>query len=238
MLDMASGIMYYICETQVKVLSYQITMINRNPLTPKQTAFLQFLRDYVRETGLWPTYNDISDRFDFRSPNSVTQNLQALQKKGYLRKDLNGYQLTTPEEEQQRRKIRIRGVITAGCLQEAVEENLGTITIDLLNRRRYNRMFALRVKGSSMVNEGIQDGDLVLLIDEDIPNGGIGAVLYNGQTTLKRIYTDEQGLHLVPANDEFPDVKIHPALFEEVRVLGRYVGRVNHSGRMVTAAAA
>jgi len=213
-------------------------MINRNPLTPKQMAFLQFLRDYVRETGLWPTYNDIADRFDFRSPNSVTQNLQALQKKGYIRKDNNGYQLTTPEEERQRRKIRIRGIITAGCLQEAVEENLGTITIDMVHRRKYNRMFALRVKGQSMIQEGIQDGDLVLLIDEDIPNGGIGAVLYNGQTTLKRIYTDEQGLHLVPANDEFPNVKIHPALFEEVRVLGRYVGRVNHANKTIMATAA
>jgi len=77
---------------------------------------------------------------------------------------------------------------------------------------------------------GIYDGDYVLLMDEDIPNGGIGAVLFNGETSLKRVYYDAQGLRLEPANEEYDDIVIRPDVFEEVRIMGRYVGHVNRSG--------
>lgn len=214
----------------------ECVMINRKKLTPKQYAFLQFIREYLRETGSWPTYGDLALKFDFRSPNSVTQNLQALVKKGYLKRAGTEYHFTNPVNEEEEVGIPIRGVVTAGRLQEAVEAHLGTITLDTLFPQAH-RMFALRVHGASMRDEGIQHGDYVLLIDDDIPQGGIGAVLYNGETTLKRIYTTEKGLMLVPANQEFPNVYIHPQVFEEVRVLGRYIGRVTNKGAIQTLAA-
>src|SRR5690625_6371398 len=76
-----------------------------------------------------------------------------------------------------------------------------------------------------MVGAGIEDGDYVLLMDDDIPDGGIGAVLYDGETSLKRIFYDKNGLRLEPANDEYSDIYIRPDVFEEVRILGRYAGR-------------
>lgn len=201
-------------------------MIHQNDLTRKQQNFLLFIQEFVRETGTWPSYSDLAQQFDYRSPNSVTQNLQALTKKGYLHKDQNGYRLTHKDANANESEgIPVRGVIAAGRLQEAVEAHLGMITPDVLPRQS-KRMFALRVSGQSMIGAGIQSGDYVLLIDEDIPNGGIGAVLYNGETTLKRIYSDQNGLHLVAANEEFPNVYIKPEVFEEVRILGRYIGRV------------
>ena len=206
--------------------------MSRKHLTSKQHSFLKYLKDYVKDNGVWPTYRELVDEFGYRSPNSVTQNLQALFKKGFLVRDDEGYQLSDMMSASiplQTAGIPIRGIITAGILQEAVEANLGTITLETLFPK-LDRMFAIRVSGQSMIGADINDGDYVLLIDDDIPNGGIGAVLYDGETSLKRIYQEQQGLRLEPANDDYPDVYIKPDVFEEVKVLGRYVGHVNRDG--------
>jgi repressor LexA len=201
--------------------------MSRRKLTAKQHAFLEYVRHYVREHSIWPTYREIIDEFGYRSPNSVTQNLQALHKKNFLRRDHDGYHLIAQDDEPS--GIPIRGLVSAGRLQEAVEAHLGTITLETLFPN-LDRIFAIRVAGQSMKGADIHDGDYVLLIDDDIPNGGIGAVLYNGETSLKRIYTDERGLRLEPANPEYDDIYIEPDVFEEVTVLGRYVGHVNKNG--------
>ena len=205
------------------------TMARRN-LTEKQEQFLDYIRDYTQENGIWPTYRELSDQFDFRSPNSVTQNLQALYRKGYILKDDDGYCFPDAiERDTESRGIPVRGIITAGKLQEAIDENMGTITMETLFPE-LDRIFAIRVAGNSMMGVDINDGDYVLLMDDDIPNGGIGAVLYDGETSLKKIFYDEFGLRLEPANSEYDDIHIRPDVFEEVRVLGRYVGHVNRTG--------
>ena len=202
----------------------------RRGLTDKQELFLDFLKDYVDREGDWPTYREISDEFGFRSPNSVTQNLQALEKKGFLMRQDDGFYFPEEvEDEGEPVGIPIRGIITAGKLQEAVEEHLGTITLETLFSG-LDRIFAIRVAGNSMMGVDINDGDYVLLMDDDIPNGGIGAVLYNGETSLKKVFYDRDGLRLEPANEEYDDILIRPDVFEEVRVLGRYVGHVNRTG--------
>lgn len=204
--------------------------MRRRDLTQKQQKFLSYIRDYSRDNGVWPTYRDISDHFDFRSPNSVTQNLQALHRKGYLQRDDAGFHFK--EEDGTPGKavgIPIQGVIAAGHLQEAIDENLGTITLGTLFPQ-IEKIFAIRVSGNSMMGAEIMDGDYVLLIDDDIPNGGIGAILYNGETSLKRVFYDELGLRLEPANEDYDDILVRPDVFEEVRMLGRYVGHVNQNG--------
>lgn len=197
----------------------------RRHLTPKQSDFLAYIREYVSEHGIWPTYRELSVQFDFRSPNSVTQNLQALHRKGFLIRDEEGYRFKG-EDAKLQNGIPIKGVIAAGRLQEAVEEELGMITLETLFPQ-LEKIFAIRVTGSSMINENIHDGDYVLLMDDEIPNGEIGAILYNGETSLKRIHYDEFGLRLEAANPEFSDIVIRPDVFEEVRVLGRFVGHVS-----------
>jgi len=204
--------------------------MNRRHLTPKQRDFLDYVTSYIKEHAEWPTYRELVDQFDFRSPNSVTQNIQALLKKGFVRRDEDGYHLVEKVKKiVEGFGIPIRGMITAGGLQEAVESDLGTISMSTLFPK-LDQMYALKVSGRSMIGEGIQDGDYVLLIDDDIPDGGIGAVLYNGETSLKRVYTTKEGLRLEPANDEFPDIEIEPGVFEQVEVLGRYVGHMNSTG--------
>jgi len=209
--------------------------MTRRQLTPKQTAFFRYVQGFVdRSGGSWPTYRELVDYFGYRSPNSVTQNLQALVRKGVLERDGEGYRIPG---QQQLAGIPVRGIISAGLLQEAVEANLGNITLETLFPN-LNRIFGLRVAGRSMVGADIHDGDYVLLVDDDIPQGGIGAVLFNGETSLKRIFMEDGGLRLEPCNDEYETIHIAPNIFEEVRILGRYVGHVNRSGiRKVTARA-
>lgn len=207
-------------------------MDNRQ-LTKKQLEFFNFIREYRLENGIWPTYREIADALDFRSPNSVTQNIKALMKKGYLVKSGESeYDLPShlaDELQTDAAGIPVRGVIAAGYLQEAVEANLGRITLETLFPG-ISRMFALRVSGMSMKDAGIYDGDFVLLADDDLRDGDIGAVLYNGETSLKKVFFDRNGLRLEPANDQYRNISIEPDIFEEVRILGKYVGHVNRTG--------
>mgnify|MGYP001947599010 FL=1 len=204
-------------------------------LTRKQHEFFTFIVEYKKEHDVWPTYREIADHFGYASPNSVTQNIQALLKKGYLVKrndeeyDLPDEKKSLLGETEEKEGIPVRGLIAAGSLQEAVEADLGSITMDTLFPD-LDDLFALRVTGFSMKDVGIYDGDFVLLMDTDVKNGDIGAVLYNGETSLKKIYWDDDGLRLEPANPEYEDIFIEPDLFEEVRIIGKYIGHVNRQG--------
>lgn len=199
-------------------------------LTRKQQDFFNFILEYKKEFDVWPTYREIADNFGYKSPNSVTQNIQALLKKGYLiKKDDEEYDLAPSQkalfnDEYNESGIPIRGLIAAGFLQEAVEANLGSITLEKLFPN-LDKIFALRVSGFSMKDVDIYDGDFVLLMDTDVKNGDIGAVLYDGETSLKRIFWDENGLRLEAANEAYNDITIEPGVFEEVRIIGKYIDR-------------
>lgn len=204
-------------------------------LTRKQQEFFTYIVDYKKEFDVWPTYREIAEHFGYKSPNSVTQNIQALLKKGYLVKK-NDEEYDLPAEKQnvlgsisQEEGIPIRGLIAAGFLQDAVEADLGSITMNTLFPN-LDKLFALRVSGFSMKDAEIYDGDFVLLMDTELNNGEIGAVLYNGETTLKHVYWDENGLRLEAANEDYDDIFIAPDVFEEVRIIGKYIGHVNRQG--------
>ncbi len=204
-------------------------------LTRKQQEFFSYIVDYKNEYDVWPTYREIAEHFGYKSPNSVTQNIQALLKKGYLVKkndeeyDLPPEKKSSYTNDYQEAGIPIRGLIAAGFLQEAVEADLGAITMSTLFPN-LDKLFALRVSGFSMKDADIYDGDFVLLMDTELNNGDIGAVLYNGETTLKHVYWDENGLRLEAANEEYDDIFIAPDVFEEVRIIGKYIGHVNRQG--------
>lgn len=204
-------------------------------LTRKQQEFFNFIVDYKGEHDVWPTYREIADHFGYKSPNSVTQNIQALLKKGYLvKKNDEEYDLPSDKksllgEDESQPGIPVRGLIAAGYLQEAVEADLGAITMDTLFPH-LDKLFALRVSGFSMKDLNIYDGDFVLLMDTDVKNGDVGAVMYNGETSLKKVYWDDNGLRLEPANEDYDDIIIEPDVFEEVRIIGKYIGHVNRNG--------
>lgn len=204
-------------------------------LTRKQKEFFDYIIEYKNEHDVWPTYREIADAFNYKSPNSVTQNIQALLKKGYLQRgdddeyDIHPNYSDRVGQQVSKAGIPVKGLIAAGYLQEAVESNLGNITLETLFPN-IDSMFALRVSGMSMKDAGIFDGDFVLLMDSDVKDGDIGAVLYDGETSLKRIYYGKNGLRLEPANEEYEDIIVEPDVFEEVRIIGKYIGHVNKTG--------
>ncbi len=224
-------------ESEVRFLHIFLTVnewvMDKVQLTRKQKEFFDYIVEYKKEHDVWPTYREISDEFNYKSPNSVTQNIQALLKKGYLVKGEDDEYDIHPDHEEilgiKGNGIEVRGVIAAGYLQEAVEADLGKITLETLFPN-LDQMFALRVAGMSMKDAGIYDGDFVLLMDSDVKDGDIGAILYDGETSLKRIFYDKNGLRLEPANDEYKTIHVEPDVFEEVRVIGKYIGHVNRNG--------
>src|SRR6056297_279956 len=224
-------------ESEVRFLHIFLTVnelfMDKVQLTRKQKEFFDYIVEYKKEHDVWPTYREISEEFNYKSPNSVTQNIQALLKKGYLIKGEDDEYDIHPDHEEmlgvKSNGIEVRGLIAAGYLQEAVEADLGKITLDTLFPN-LDQMFALRVAGMSMKDAGIYDGDFVLLMDSDVKDGDIGAILYDGETSLKRIFYDKNGLRLEPANDEYKTIHVEPDVFEEVRVIGKYIGHVNRNG--------
>ena len=93
--------------------------MSRRQLTTKQNAFLEFLQGHLATHRVWPTYREIVDHFEYRSPNSVTQNLQALSRKGFLERDQNGYRLL--DRSGRDGTIAVRGTIRAGGVEPAAE---------------------------------------------------------------------------------------------------------------------
>jgi len=169
------------------------------PLTYRQQEVLGFLQFYMREQGTWPSFREIESHFGFKSTNAVMGHLKALERKGYISRvpgqartfritlDLNDD--TKPSGAFDVVDIPLYGSIAAGYAEtmEAGSE-IGRIQIDAQTAgiRRARRCFALKVRGESMVDAGIFDGDTVVVEQSPPLDGDIVAALIDGETTLKR----------------------------------------------------
>lgn len=204
-------------------------------LTPKQQEFYESLLSFFRKHLRLPSHREAAERNGFKSANSSVQYHRALVKKGYLKKDgPENYTFQSPLDpwpgsSSEGSSIPVLGEITAGPMQEAIESDLGEITFRHLFQDM-DQVFALRVNGMSMKELDITDGDFVLLSRTELRSGDVGAVLYNGETTLKEIQKEPKGIRLKPANPDFDDIVIEPGEEEEVRILGKYVGHMNDKG--------
>lgn len=152
--------------------------MSRRQLTSKQHAFLEFLQGHLREHRLWPTYREIVDHFEYRSPNSVTQNLQALSRKGFLERDRNGYRLV--DHSGRDGTIAVRGTLgRSGVAHEpAGRLSLAALFADL------DGLHALRLDDS--VRRGLSDLDEAqyVLVDEGPVDAGDTAVVLDGGTVV------------------------------------------------------
>ncbi len=204
-------------------------------LTPKQQEFFESLLTFFRRHLRLPSHREAAELNGLKSANSSVQYHRALIDKGYLKKDgPENYTFQSPIDpwpggNRKGSTIPVLGEITAGSMQEAIESDLGEITFSHLFPDM-DQVFALRVKGMSMKELDITDGDFVLLSKSELRNGEVGAVLYNGETTLKKIQKEHDRIRLKPANPDFDDIVIEPGEEEEVRILGKYVGHMNDHG--------
>jgi len=201
-------------------------------LTNRQAEIFQFILQYLDDHGRIPDYPDIMDRFSFKHANSVYQYFDAFVRKKYLEKIGHGEFKLHPSKEYLLEDkaftgggIPIRGRITAGGLNPVVEEDLGTIPISIASSQS-TKIFGLQVDGISMIGAGIDDRDFILVEDRSfLRNGEIGLIRYNGESTLKTIWQKTNHILLEAQNNDVDNISISPGEFEEVTVIGKYIGK-------------
>lgn len=195
-------------------------------LTDRQKDVLAFIQREQREQGVTPSTREIQKHFKLASQTSVMQYIAALEKKGFLdRHARKARALITPGQKVRIVDVPIYGQIPAGMAGLAEQNIEGHVSLDMgsVNASRAGDTFALRVRGDSMIDAHILDGDIVILEDrKDARSGDIVAALIDGETTLKRYVTDRGRPYLKAENPLYPDLV--PA--RELRIQGVMVSLV------------
>jgi repressor LexA len=187
-------------------------------MTHRQQEILDFINDHTTEYGYPPTIRGIADHFGIKSPNGVADHLKALAKKGEIRISPNKARaievVRRPEAG-----IPLIGRIAAGEPILAAENIEDHITIERIFPVD-GRCFALRVKGESMIEDGIHDGDIVVVRPQrTAENGDIVVALLDDEATVKRFYREKKHVRLQPANPAFA-----PIVATRVEICGRVIG--------------
>ncbi len=180
-------------------------------MTERQQEILDFIRDQQRQRGITPSTAEIQKRFGFASPNAVTSHLQALERKGALQRSgsiARGLVLTDSYRDRAMVEIPIYGTIPAGLPADERQQADGCISVDVETLRlpKGARVFALKVRGDSMIGAGILSGDIVVLEFKEAKNGDIVAALIDGETTLKRYVVQRGKPFLKAENPRFPNL--------------------------------
>lgn len=198
-------------------------------LTSRQGQVLAFIDGRQRESGFVPSIQEIANHFGFKSPNSVRQHLRLIEKKGQIHR-LPGRSralvLTrfVDTNESDSVLIPLLGHIPAGLPNVAQEETEALLHLPA-SLFRGDRLFALRVRGTSMSGAAILDGDIAIIDAKPaIGNGAIAAVLIDEDATLKRVYRKADALLLKAENPAFPDITVPANGARRASILGLLVG--------------
>lgn len=189
-------------------------------LTKRQKQILDYIKKYIKGNDYAPTHEEIRRHFRLVSKSTVHKHIEGLKKKGYLEKldrQTRAIQISENGKNSDLVSIPLLGIIAAGQPIEAVEDR-ETITIPKAQLSRSGEHFALRVQGESMIDEGIFDGDTVIIRKQpNAKNGETVVALVNGnEATLKKIYKEKNGFRLQPANP-----KTKPIFAKELVIQGK-----------------
>ena len=194
-------------------------------LSDKQREILEYIKSQILERGFPPAVREICEAVNLKSTSSVHSHLETLEKNGYIRRDPtkpraieildDNFNLTRREMV----NVPIVGQVAAGepILAQQNIENYFPIPVEFMPNRQ---TFLLKVKGESMINAGILDGDMVLV--EETPaasNGDMVVAMVDDGATVKTFYKEEGIFRLQPEND-FMD----PIIVKEVTILGKVIG--------------
>ena len=169
-------------------------------LTKRQKEFLDFIRSYRAENGISPTQREIRERFQLSSFGTVQKHLKRLEEKGALAREWNRSRGISPREDGTgARGVPLLGLVAAGRpIEPFPQEESIEVPATLLGKGDH---FVLRVRGESMVEDGILDGDYVVVAKREKAESGQTVVaLVRGEATLKRYYAEGARVRLQPAN--------------------------------------
>jgi len=191
-------------------------------LTPRQQQVLDFISHHINEHGYPPTLREISSQIGTSGTVSAIHHLEALEKKGYLRRETGSSRgiILTCERQPETVSVPIVGVVRAGLPSLAYEEVVGYYHVDRMQLK--GGTFFLRVQGDSMVNDAIIEGDLALIRPQSTAvNGDIVVAMLDGEATLKRFYREKDHIRLQPRNPNLAPIIILAG--QEVVIIGKVV---------------
>lgn len=195
-------------------------------LYKRQKQILDFISQYIQKNGYSPTLTEIAEAIGVSSLATVHEHLTAMEKKGVIKRyegSVRGIELVDKKLGQLTKgiEIPIMGFIAAGKPIEPYTDPNATIHISPSLLTGKKRAFVLQVKGESMIDDGILDGDYVVIEEKETANNGeiVVAILENGFATLKRFFKEATRVRLEPAN-----AKMSPIFAKEVKIQGRVVG--------------
>lgn len=195
----------------------------QSSLTPKQLRILTFIRDFSRAHGYAPTMQELADEFEV-SKVTIFEHITALQRKGYLKRLRHKARSVKLNDEidfadERATRLPLAGTIAAGRPIEAIEEREVVDLEEMFVSPHGN--YVLKVRGDSMIEDHIDDGDFVIVEKRETARDGemVVALLEDNEATLKRFYRHAKGVRLQPAN---PNYK--PIITPNVQIQGVVIG--------------
>lgn len=196
------------------------------PLTRRQKQILDYIQDYLTSNGYAPSFEEIAGQFGFASLATVHEHLTNLEQKGYIRRAHNesrSIEIVPPRGQSGATELPLLGQVAAGEPIEAltVPETI-SVPNDLIPRR--GSSYVLRVRGDSMIDDHIVDGDYVVVHNRDTADDGemVIALVQGTSATVKRVYRERGGwVRLQPSNTRMQPIRVHE---DDVLVQGVVVG--------------
>jgi repressor LexA len=211
--------------------------MKQSELTQRQAQILSFIETYIRSSGFSPTISEIQGQFSFKSPNAVQEHLKALERKGQIRRNPNqwrGLELMTSNKSrggaiQSTVSVPLIGRVTAGLPVLAEENFEGTISVDRFLVGRATRLFALHVRGDSMIKAGIYDGDIAIAQQQfTADHGDIVIALLGDEATVKRFCRKSSVITLQPENDAMQPIRVSEG--SDFKILGKVIATLHRVG--------
>lgn len=212
-------------------------------LTDRQDEVLTFIQQTIDSLGYPPTVREIGEHLGIRSTNGVADHLKALKRKGYLTQQDMKSRTLKPTKKRSRRSrasstipvmvpktnagvaIPILGRVAAGEPILAEEHAEGTVVIDSMLVGDGRKLFALKVVGDSMIDDGIFDGDYIFVQKRShAESGSIVVVIIEDEATVKRYYPEGDRIRLQPANSAMKAIYVHAKDFRSTQIIGIVVG--------------
>lgn len=197
-------------------------------LTDRQNQILETIKKFIAKNGYPPTVREIGALLDLSSPATTHFHLNRLESKGYIRKNKSknrSLELLVPNEflnnNDEITNIALIGTITAGNPIEAIENPNEYFSVPTNIIPKKSEIFALNVKGESMINKGINNGDIVIIQKAKTANNGdiVAAMTDEFEVTLKTFYKEKNHIRLQPENDTMA-----PIILNNVTILGKAIG--------------
>jgi SOS regulatory protein LexA len=186
-------------------------------ITKRQKQTLDFIASFQKKKGFSPSLEEIKKHLKLSSVSTAHHHVKKLQEAGYLQKEYNQPRSVSARNEKATIEVPLVGTIAAGQPIEAIETLGETITVSKDEVGKYGKNYALRVQGNSMIDEGIFDGDIVIIRKQEYADNGqtVVAIIDGNEATLKKIYKEKDRIRLQPANPT-----LFPIYREEVEIRG------------------